>query len=194
MLPHPGVMLPRSEIMFRNHIAPPLCSCRRKIHVLFPHFDRELPREGIFMLCFPMSTGNCYAHTYWKYMSCFLMSTENCLVHTDRKSASFVFSCRQRTATPVLTENHLRLVFCLFVFLCRPGTAMSILPDVDMELLLCLWCPENPCLVFSCRQGPAVSRSGEHRVWRHVQQAGRRDLRLSNHFRCCDQTVHLQRM
>ena len=55
------------------------------------------------------------------------MSTGKCLVHTDRKSASFVFSCRQRTATPVLTENHLRLVFCLFVFY------------VDPELL-CLYC------------------------------------------------------
>ena len=182
MLPHPGVMLPRSEIMFRNHIAPPLCSCRRKIHVLFPHFDRELPREGIFMLCFPMSTGNCYAHTYGKSSSCFLMTTGNCLVHTDGNCTSFVFSCRQGTATPVMTENHLRLV-CFIVFFfrfffhvdhvyiagCWHGTAA----------MLCYVMTENPCLVFSCRQGPAVSRSGEHRVWRHVQQAGGRDVQLS---------------
>ena len=98
--------------------APPPCSYRREIHVLFPHVNWELLCKGIFILCFPMSTGNCYAHTYGKSSSCFLMTTGNCLVHTDGNCTSFVFSCRQGTATPVMTENHLRLV-CFIVFFFR---------------------------------------------------------------------------
>lgn len=166
-------MLPRSKIIFRNYVAPPPCSYGRKIHVLFLHANRELPCEGIFILCFPMSTWNCYASTYGKSTSCFLMSTGNCLVRTDGKSASFVFSCRQRTVTTILTERPSAFCFIMSTWNCYVYIDGCWHGTVAMPVMT-----ENPRLVFSCRQGPAVSGSGKHRVCRHVLQAGGRDVQL----------------